>query len=334
MKYIITCINNEVEILDDLYNKLSRIVDSDYLVESFINAEQALIACLNHIIVGNEILITINGNNTSQLNCEKFVLELYKSSPNTKNIIFKDSLDIDMIENLINHASLYKIIPNQLKKIDFELIILEAIKINSQERRLKDYQEVLEAAVDRRTKEINNINVKLNVLATTDALCGVKNRRSFYESCGPIISYNRRERKPLAVLMLDIDKFKYINDTYGHGVGDEVLKSMAQKTSKILRKSDVFARLGGEEFSALLPNTTELGALKVAENIRQEIEHMEYISSKNETIKFTISIGVATLNSHDINIESVLHRADIALYSAKRNGRNQVVLYNDELIEA
>lgn len=334
MKYIITCINNEVEILDDLYNKLSRIVDSDYLVESFINAEQALIACLNHIIVGNEILITINGNNTSQLNCEKFVLELYKSSPNTKNIIFKDSLDIDMIENLINQASLYKIIPNQLKKIDFELIILEAIKINSQERRLKDYQEVLEAAVDRRTKEINNINVKLNVLATTDALCGVKNRRSFYESCGPIISYNRRERKPLAVLMLDIDKFKYINDTYGHGVGDEVLKSMAQKTSKILRKSDVFARLGGEEFSALLPNTTELGALKVAENIRQEIEHMEYISSKNETIKFTISIGVATLNSHDINIESVLHRADIALYSAKRNGRNQVVLYNDELIEA
>lgn len=334
MKYIITCINNEVEILDDLYNKLSRIVDSDYLVESFINAEQALIACLNHIIVGNEILITINGNNTSQLNCEKFVLELYKSSPNTKNIIFKDSLDIDMIENLINHASLYKIIPNQLKKIDFELIILEAIKINSQERRLKDYQEVLEAAVDRRTKEINNINVKLNVLATTDALCGVKNRRSFYESCGPIISYNRRERKPLAVLMLDIDKFKYINDTYGHGVGDEVLKSMAQKTSKILRKSDVFARLGGEEFSALLPNTTELGALKVAENIRQEIEHMEYVSSKNETIKFTISIGVATLNSHDINIESVLHRADIALYSAKRNGRNQVVLYNDELLEA
>lgn len=334
MKYIITCINNEVEILDDLYNKLSRIVDSDYLVESFINAEQALIACLNHIIVGNEILITINGNNTSQLNCEKFVLELYKSSPNTKNIIFKDSLDIDMIENLINHASLYKIIPNQLKKIDFELIILEAIKINSQERRLKDYQEVLEAAVDRRTKEINNINVKLNVLATTDALCGVKNRRSFYESCGPIISYNRRERKPLAVLMLDIDKFKYINDTYGHGVGDEVLKSMAQKTSKILRKSDVFARLGGEEFSALLPNTTELGALKVAENIRQEIEHMEYISSKNETIKFTISIGIANLNSHDINIESVLHRADIALYSAKRNGRNQVVLYNDELIEA
>lgn len=334
MKYIITCINNEVEILDDLYNKLSRIVDSDYLVESFINAEQALIACLNHIIVGNEILITINGNNTSQLNCEKFVLELYKSSPNTKNIIFKDSLDIDMIENLINHASLYKIIPNQLKKIDFELIVLEAIKVNAQERRLKDYQEVLEAAVDRRTKEINNINVKLNVLATTDALCGVKNRRSFYESCGPIISYNRRERKPLAVLMLDIDKFKYINDTYGHGVGDEVLKSMAQKTSKILRKSDVFARLGGEEFSALLPNTTELGALKVAENIRQEIEHMEYISSKNETIKFTISIGVATLNSHDINIESVLHRADIALYSAKRNGRNQVILYNDELIEA
>lgn len=92
MKYIIVCINDNVEILDSLYNKISRIVDSDYIIESYINAQQALVACLNNIIVGNEILITINGNNTSDLSCEKLILELYKKSPNTKNIFLKSLL--------------------------------------------------------------------------------------------------------------------------------------------------------------------------------------------------------------------------------------------------
>ena len=88
MKYIIVCINNNVEILDSLYNKISRIVDSDYIIESYINAQQALVGCLNNIISGNEVLITISGSNTSKLKCEEFILGLHKNSPNTKNIIF------------------------------------------------------------------------------------------------------------------------------------------------------------------------------------------------------------------------------------------------------
>ena len=116
---------------------------------------------------------------------------------------------------------------------------------------------------------MNNINVKLNVLATIDSLSGVKNRRSFFESCSPMISYNRREKKQLATLMIDIDKFKLINDTYGHKTGDNIIKLMAKSTEAILRKSDVFGRLGGEEFAAVLPSTSLRGALIVAENIRK-----------------------------------------------------------------
>lgn len=333
MKYIIVCINNNIEVLDELYNKISRIVDGDYIIESYINAKQALISCLTHIINGNEILITINGENTSDLSCDEFICELYKNSPNTKNLVFKNSLNLESIENIVNNASIYKIVPNQLKKIDFEFILLEAIKLNSQERRLKEYQEVLEAAVDKRTKELNNINVKLNILATTDALCGVKNRRSFFESSGPIISYNRRERKSLAVLMIDIDRFKLINDHYGHAVGDEVLKIMAQKTENTLRKSDVFGRLGGEEFAAILPNTSQNGAMKAAENIRQEIENLEYVTDKNQSIKFTISVGIAILTPQDISLENLLHKADIALYTAKKEGRNRVIVYDETLIK-
>lgn len=143
-----------------------------------------------------------------------------------------------------------------------------------------------------------------------------------------MIKYNRRENKSLAVLMIDIDKFKMINDIYGHGVGDDVIRMMAQKAKETLRTSDIFGRLGGEEFAAVLPNTSERGALKAAENIRFEIENLDYRTTKKEKIKFTVSVGgVALLLPTDLDLDTILHRADLALYEAKREGRNRVVLH-------
>lgn len=329
-KYIIACIESDVQLLNELYKKISRILDSDYIVESYISTEQALIGCYNYIISGNEILITIIGNNTSSMQPEKFITELYKNSPNTKNIVFDDVVDVKSLSKIINEASLYQILPKKMAKVDFELILLEAIKLNAQDRRLKDYQRVLECAVEKRTKELNDINVKLEILASTDSLSGVKNRRSFYESSTPMIKYNRRENKSLAVFMIDIDKFKMVNDIYGHAVGDEIIKSIALKIEDTLRTSDIFGRLGGEEFATVLPNTTERGALKAAENIRKEIENLEYITNKKEKVKVTISIGIALLESNDIDLDTILRRADLALYEAKRNGRNKVILQKSE----
>ncbi|QKF82124.1 GGDEF domain-containing protein [Halarcobacter ebronensis] len=330
-KYVIACIVNDIQILDGLYNKISRIVDSDYIVESYVNAEQALIGCYNYIIAGNEILITILGNNNSEMSIDKFIVELNKNSPNTKNILFEDVATIDSLKRIINEASIYQIIPKRFDQVDLELIILEAIKQNAVEKRLKDYQRVLESAVERRTKELNDINVKLEILATTDSLSGVNNRRSFYESSGPMIRYSRRENKKLAVLMIDIDKFKMINDIYGHATGDKVIKLMAQKTQGVLRKSDIFGRLGGEEFAVVLPNTSERGAMKAAENIRFEVENLEIKSPKNEIVKFTVSVGVTMLHSDDPDLDTILHRADLALYDAKRAGRNRVCLSKTDL---
>jgi diguanylate cyclase (GGDEF)-like protein len=332
-KYVIACIDNDIEILDSLYTKISRIVDSDYIVESYINAEQALIGCYNYIISGNEILITILGNNTSDMDSENFIIELYKNSPTTRNILFEDTINLKSLSKIINEASIYQIIPRRFDRVDFELIILEAIKQNAQDRRLREYQKVLESAVERRTKELNDINVKLEILATTDSLTGVNNRRSFYESSAPMIQYSRRENKKLAVLMIDIDKFKMINDIHGHATGDDVIKTMAQKAKETLRKSDIFGRLGGEEFAAILPNTSERGALKAAENIRSEIENLEIENINEEKVKFTVSIGVTMLHSNDQNLEAVLHRADLALYEAKRQGRNKVILSKEDKIE-
>ncbi|XPV70123.1 MAG: GGDEF domain-containing protein [Halarcobacter sp.] len=332
-KFIIACIDNDIEILDSLYNKISRIVDADYIVESYVNVEQALIGCYNYIISGNEVLITILGNNNTKMSNEKFIIELYKNSPNTKNILFEDNLTIESLAQIINNASIYQIIPRRFDRVDFELIILEAIKINAQDRRLEEYQKVLESAVEKRTKELNNINVKLEILATTDSLTGVNNRRSFYESSSPMIRYARRENKKLAILMIDIDRFKLINDIYGHATGDEVIKAMAHKCSNTLRKSDIFGRLGGEEFAAVLPNTSQRGALKAAENIREEIENLQVEANNKEIVKFTVSIGVTMLRADDSNLEAILHRADLALYEAKKEGRNKVVLSKEDFEE-
>ncbi|MEA1914025.1 MAG: GGDEF domain-containing protein [Campylobacterota bacterium] len=332
-KYVIACIESDIEVLDTLYNKISRIVDSDYIIQSYVNAEQALIGCYNYIITGSEILITITGNNTSALTCEDFILQLYKHSPSTKNILFNDILTVQCMEKLINEASIHKVIPRDFNKIDFELMLLETIGLNAQEKRLKEYQHVIESAVDKRTKELHDINVKLEILATTDSLSGVKNRRSFFESCRPMIHYTRRERKKLAVLMMDIDRFKSVNDLYGHSVGDEVLKLMATTTNTLLRSSDIFARMGGEEFAAVLPGTSQRGAMKAAQNIRQEIENLCYTTTQDQKITFTVSIGVAILQATDAELEVILHRADLALYEAKQTGRNKVVLAPEDLHE-
>jgi diguanylate cyclase (GGDEF)-like protein len=140
-----------------------------------------------------------------------------------------------------------------------------------------------------------------------------------------MIPYIRRENQSLAVLAIDIDKFKNINDTYGHSTGDDALVLVSKTISAILRKSDIFGRLGGEEFAVSLPNTSFEGAKMVAEKMRESIENLEFNSRQNDKVAIRISIGVAMLNKDDNNLEDLLQRADEALYKAKDKGRNQVV---------
>lgn len=329
-KFIIACIESDVEVLDSLYTKISRVVDSDFIIESYVNAQQALVGCYNYIISGSEILLTIVGNNTSNIDCEEFILQLNKHSPNTKYILFEDILTLQCIKNIINNASIHKIIPKSFDKIDFELMILETIKQNAQEKRLQEYQQIIESAIDKRTKELHDINIKLEILASTDSLTGVKNRRSFFESCRSMINYARREQKELSVLMIDIDRFKDINDMYGHAIGDEIIKLTAKTISGLLRTSDIFARMGGEEFAAVLPGTSKRGAVQAAKNIKNAINNLIYETKQKQKISFTISIGIALLQPTDADIEVILHRADLALYEAKQKGRNKVILYKKE----
>jgi diguanylate cyclase (GGDEF)-like protein/PAS domain S-box-containing protein len=159
--------------------------------------------------------------------------------------------------------------------------------------------------------------------ATTDELTGVRNRRSLLETARQEFSRATRYSQPLSVLMLDIDHFKAINDSYGHDVGDKVLRAVADACRRELRDSDILGRLGGEEFGVVLPSTTRDGAVAVAERLRSHIDAMRLGGDWGSDIAPKVSVGVACMQG-TTRIEAVLKLADQALYAAKAAGRNRV----------
>jgi diguanylate cyclase (GGDEF)-like protein len=157
-----------------------------------------------------------------------------------------------------------------------------------------------------------------------DELTGLHNRRYLMTRLNEEFERARRKGTALGLLMMDIDHFKVINDTFGHPAGDEVLRSIAQTLASMLREYDVGGRYGGEEFAVVLAETTAADMVRLAERIREKIEQLDD-HGKASGIHVTISIGVAVLNDTDTT-ETLLHRADSALYRAKEEGRNRTVL--------
>lgn len=176
---------------------------------------------------------------------------------------------------------------------------------------------------------INRANTYSTILqyATLDALTNLNNRRQFETRLGQEIAIAKRQKNPLCAMMIDIDFFKRVNDTYGHAAGDEVLRTVAGIIKDALRESDIPARYGGEEFAVLLPFTKIDEAKIVGERLRQKVEAAEIVinseSEKKQFIKVTISMGLAEYNNTETG-EDLFERADKALYEAKTNGRNQV----------
>ena len=164
---------------------------------------------------------------------------------------------------------------------------------------------------------------QLKELSEKDALTGAYNRRYFTQIFDREFSIAKRYKNKLSVLLIDIDNFKKINDTYGHAGGDAALKKLVLLCEELFRQSDMFARYGGEEFIVMLPNTPSLGAAIIAERIRAKIEEIA-VPYEKETIKFTISIGITLVLDTDTNSNAVLTRADSALYQAKKKGRNRI----------
>ena len=172
--------------------------------------------------------------------------------------------------------------------------------------------------------ERNTYQATLERLATTDHLTGMQNRRAYLEASDKELRRSRRTGQPLALLMIDADNFKTINDSYGHPIGDEVLRRIGATCKLALRDEDVCGRIGGEEFAVTLAQATIPVAISVAERLRRSLAEIE-VDSGGGKLRFTVSIGVAGLAEGVTNIEKLLSVADEGLYAAKHGGRNQVV---------
>jgi diguanylate cyclase (GGDEF)-like protein len=165
---------------------------------------------------------------------------------------------------------------------------------------------------------------QLERLARTDVLTSLSNRRDFYERAQQEVARAKRSGKAFSLMLLDVDFFKKINDQYGHAGGDEVLRRLSRVLSDMLREVDTPARLGGEEFVVLMPETPLEGARLVAERVRAGMEETVVDLNDGRQIRFTVSIGLAQWADGEDDIDVPLHRADEALYRAKAGGRNQV----------
>ncbi len=174
----------------------------------------------------------------------------------------------------------------------------------------------------RRELKLQSIIDHLEFISSHDIMTGIYNRRKFFELAENIFD---KKDDNLYAIMIDIDKFKNINDTYGHPTGDKVIKLVASTISENLDKNVLFARLGGEEFAVVSYYDSYESAVKIAELLRIEVEKQEVLSDDNNIIKFTISSGIAKISQDTQTIDELLKEADTALYDAKGSGRNKVI---------
>ena len=206
------------------------------------------------------------------------------------------------------------------------------------ENALTEANEALEIRVNQRTEELEEVNGKLKEeiaerrriqqalieAARTDPLTGILNRRAIQEHLDHQVSVYQRTRQPFTILLADIDRFKEINDHYGHAVGDEVLCNITSLIQHHIRPQDLVARWGGEEFLILLPDTDLEGGMTLADRIRQQLAQTPALLKDNPAFRLTISIGVAQFQE-DLTLNCCIQHADSALYQAKSMGRDLVV---------
>lgn len=172
---------------------------------------------------------------------------------------------------------------------------------------------------------LEKANQQIELLANTDALTATHNRRSFYLLAEQAINNAKRYYQPLSLLLIDLDHFKKINDNFGHEAGDFILKEFSRRCQQFIRESDSLSRIGGEEFTILLPQTERAEASIIAEELRIFIcSHSFYIESLDCHVDLSVSIGISALTTKTETIKDLLAQADRALYHSKANGRNQV----------
>lgn len=303
-----TLFKNHYDVIISYFDQLSN------LAIVLIDKDKKILDC-------NNGFIKILGLREKPINCEltEFLsshsekLLLPDRAFNTNTYIFKGSGNVEvLLRGFIFPVDNFYLLILQQYRLTYNELITKMSILNDQ---IVDITRQLE----KKNLQLSEALTTIKKITNTDPLTGILNRRAFQKALKREISFAKRHNLPLSLVIIDIDYFKRINDTYGHDVGDYVLKNFAKIILKSIRHEDIFARFGGEEFVILLPNTNINSAFEVCERIRQKIEKTSFKRIKE---KITASFGISELIENDREVD-LIKRADEALYEAKRKGRNR-----------
>jgi len=280
---------------------------------------------------------TSNLDILSELLCNYDVLDATNGN-DVLEIVQEEKIDLILLDIMMPQMDGFEVcqkLKEDLKTKDIPIIFITAMSdedsiekaydIGGSDYVTKPFKPKELLARVKRELQLQDLQNELKLLASTDPLTKLYNRRYFMKTAKTILDLAQRNKTTTSVIILDIDKFKRVNDVYGHKVGDDVLVVLASSLLKNSRKSDITGRWGGEEFLLLLPGTDLNGAFIIAEKIRKKVEELVVSLENEQTLQFTVSLGVSEFNSKDDkNIGASINRADKALYRAKESGRNRV----------
>lgn len=306
------------EKIDDIYKRISYVLEHKLNIKSF------------NILEADKITDEIKVIYEKDLHCNPH--ECCRA--NRTNTITNSCQFDEICDKLKVKDVEYLCIPYTISH-DLDLIITMTAKDKEELTHLREQIPLIDDYINTAKPEIvtKKLMLILEKSARTDGLTGLFNRKFLEESVQTIVAQSKRNNIKYGILMIDIDYFKMVNDTYGHDVGDEAIKVIAQTLKENIRSSDIAVRYGGEEFMILLYNCEEEYVVQIAEKIRVSFSQKQ-ITKNNISFTKTISIGASIFPVHTENFWECVKYADISLYDAKHSGRNKVVLFNKELLES
>ena len=341
---VVLCVDDDLTLLQALRALLSQHLGlrPGRQIEIAESGEEALELIEEMGGQGRHLAVIISDYIMPGMRGDTLLARVHQRWPDSLKIMLTGQSDLDGIKSAINHANLYRFLEKPFDHDDIVMTTRAALTAFQQARELERYCVALEAAnqqldaqvreqtaelrkraelLEAQKRELEQKSLALERLSVTDALTGLPNRRALDEALSQELERSMRYGQPMTVVILDIDHFKQVNDVHGHAMGDLVLQRFASLMGAQVRTNDLMGRWGGEEFLLLCPCTGPEGALALAEKLRALLAAHEFEGLGCRTASF----GVASLCAGD-SLQSLLSRADAALYEAKRRGRNRVQL--------
>lgn len=335
--HLILCVDDDATLLVALRALLARHLPPQHHIEIAESADEALELLQEAGPDTPELAVVVCDYIMPGMRGDELLVRLHASHPEARKIMLTGQSELEAVKRSINEAGLYRFIEKPFDNTDLALTVAAALQAFHQGRELlrvnhelRQLNAVLEARVAERTQQLAEKNAELERLAVTDPLTQLHNRLMLDRTLQAELTRCQRYGGPLSVALLDIDRFKQINDTHGHPAGDRVLVAVAALLMAGAREADLAGRWGGEEFMLVCPLTDAAGAATLADKLRLAIAQRPLGDAGGAAAgpadpPCTASFGVSAWRPGD-SAATLVARADAALYQAKQQGRNQVVV--------